>query len=204
MDSSLNLQFMKQSHSNSIKRINKVIFSLILALTPMFASAQLIAGLSANAGSTFKGLGYSSSGAGFKLSLGYEIQDWVEIDIQAQHYWLSSPSYDLLNSMALNAKIIPFSTNIKPYIAFAGGIGNLCTGKLKFDDNVIVFNYDTWLLKPQMGLLMDSGLLKGLLVDFNLFYESNKFQKYQRTHFDLYGVNLGLRYRFSFHRPVAP
>jgi hypothetical protein len=188
---------MKQTRFNSARLLLDIMIAFILVSSPMITAAQLTTSLSANAGSTFKGFGYSSSGAGLKLSLGYEIQDWVEIDIQAQHYWLSSPSYDLLNSLALNTKIIPFSTNIKPYIAFAGGIGNLNSGKLNFGDYVKEFIYDVWLLKPQIGLLMDSGLHEDLLVDINVFYESNKFQKYQRTHFDLYGVNLGLRYRFS-------
>jgi hypothetical protein len=189
---------MKQTRFNSARLLLTIMIAFILVTSPMITTAQLTACLSAHAGSTFKGLGYSSSGAGFKLSLGYEIQKWIEIDFQAQHYWLNALSYNQLNSMALNAKIIPFSTNIKPYLAFAGGIGKLNGGKMYIDGDVRVFIYDTWLLKPQIGLLMDSGWLKDLLVDINVFYESNKFQGYNgKRFFNLYGVNLGLRYRFS-------
>jgi hypothetical protein len=188
---------MKQSLLNRNKQIKVIIISFFLALSPLFTSAQLITGLSANAGSSFEGLGYSASGAGLKLILGYEIQNWIEIDFQAQRYWLNEISYKHLNSLALNAKIIPFSTTIKPYIAIAGGIGKIYSGILTVEDKVILFSFDTWLLKPQIGLLMDSGLLDGLLVDFNVFYESNRFQKFKRTRFDLYGVSLGLRYNFS-------
>jgi len=160
---------MKQTRFKGARLLFTIMIAFILTSSPMITAAQMTTSLSANAGSTFKGFGYSSSGAGLKLSLGYEIQDWLEIDIQAQRYWLSSPSYNLLNSLALNAKIIPFSTTIKPYIAFAGGIGNLNSGEINFGDYVNEFIYDVWLLKPQIGLLVDSGLHENLLVDLNVF-----------------------------------
>ncbi len=188
---------MKQFQSGRIKWFSRIIITLFLAITPMFTSAQFFTGLSANAGSSFEGMGYSSSGAGLKLSLGYEVQDWIEIDFQAQRYWLNALSYEHLNSLAINAKIIPFSTAIKPYLGFAGGIGKLSSGNIKLQDQVIVFSFETWQLKPQIGLLIDSGLLENLLVDFNLFYESNKFQDFNGTSFNLYGVNLGLVYKIS-------
>ena len=186
---------MKQTRFKSARLLLTVMIAFMLASSPMITAAQLTTSLSANAGSTFQGLGYSSSGAGLKLSLGYEIKKWIEIDFQAQRYWLNAMSYNQLNSMALNAKIIPFSTTIKPYIAFAGGIGNLNGGKIDFGDYEKEFIYDVWVLKPQIGLLMESGLHENLLVDLNVFYESNKFQGYNgRRFFNLYGVSLGLRY----------
>jgi len=190
---------MKQTRFKSARLLLNIMIAFMLVSSPMITAAQLTTSFSANAGSTFQGFGYSSSGAGLKLSLGYEIQKWIEIDFQAQRYWLNAMSYNQSNSMALNAKIIPFSTTIKPYIAFAGGIGNLNGGKIDFGDYEKEFIYDVWVLKPQIGLLMDSGLHENLLVDLNVFYESNKFQKYNgKRFFNLYGVSLGLRYLIIF------
>jgi hypothetical protein len=111
---------------------------------------------------------------------------------------LSTTSGKYLSSISLNTKFIPFSSTIKPYISLAAGIGKLYGNELIFEGGsaTVQLEFDTWLLKPKIGIHTDAGFLDGLVFDFGFFYELNKYQS-ENLRLNLYGTSLGLRYIFG-------
>jgi len=184
--------------SMSQRATYKLFILIFLISQPFLLPAQFFAGITTNAGSNFERQGVNVYGIGLNISTGYSVNDWLETDIQAQHYWLSSTSGKYLSSISLNTKFIPFSSTIKPYISLAGGIGKLYGKTLIFDggSESVQLEYDTWLLKPKIGIHADTGFLDGLEFDFGFFYELNKYQS-ENLRINLFGANLGLRYKFG-------
>ena len=177
------------------KYMNKILLAIVSAMFPVYLSGQFITGISANIASTADDA--IDFGTGINLSAGYALNDRLELDIQAHRYWIRSFNWNNLNSLSLHARFSPFHGGyLRPYLDFGAGLARLTGDPITISDNgqtTFDIDYDLWLFKPKLGMIMPSGFHPDFFVDVGVFYEHFNYRDVDNS-INWYGITVGLKW----------
>lgn len=177
------------------KSMNKILLVIIAALFPVSLSGQIVTGISANIASTADDA--IDFGTGINLSAGYALSERLELEIQAQRYWLRAITLNNINSLSIHARFSPFTGNyLRPYIDFGAGLARLTGDPITISDNgqtTIDIDYDLRLFKPKLGMIMPSGFHPDFFIDVGIFYERLIYRDVDNR-INWYGITGGLKW----------
>jgi hypothetical protein len=127
------------------------------------------------------------NGLGLEILLGYSYKQRVDVNISTANRWMNSfiENYKI-SSFELSTNYYFINRAISPFIGVSGGYYIKSFGLLN-DEKYFEKGLG---IKPRIGCLFDTNILKGLKINTQFYY--NKI--YTEHQINLFGFNLGLLY----------